>query len=122
MGLTYEVIGTKGALYFDQEHLAELQFYSAADPAGRRGYRTLLIGPDHPDYGNFCIGAGHGFGYNDMITVEMKDLIEGIAADLPLWPSFRDAAHTAQVVDAVLLSQTERRWVAIEELEKGWQK
>ena len=122
MGLTYEVIGTKGSLYFDQEHLAELQFYNAGDPAGRRGYRTLLIGPDHPDYGNFCIGAGHGFGYNDMITVEMKDLIEGIASDLPLWPSFRDAVHTALVVDSVLLSQKERRWVAIEELEKGLQK
>ena len=122
MGLTYEVIGTKGSLYFDQEHLAELLYYNAADPAGRRGYRTLLIGPDHPDYGNFCIGAGHGFGYNDMITVEMKDLIEGIAADQPLWPSFRDAMHTALVVDSVLLSQKERRWVAIEELEKGLQK
>ena len=93
-----------------------------ADPAGRRGYRTLLIGPDHPDYGNFCIGAGHGFGYNDMITVEMMDLIEGIAADQALWPSFRDAVHTALVVDSVLLSQKERRWVAIEELEKGLQK
>ena len=122
MGLTYEVIGTKGSLYFDQEHLAELQYYSAGDPAGRRGYRTLLIGPDHPDYGNFCIGAGHGFGYNDMITVEMMDLIEGIAADQALWPSFRDAVHTALVVDSVLLSQKERRWVAIEELEKGLQK
>jgi predicted dehydrogenase len=122
MGLTYEVIGTKGSLYFDQERLAELQFYSGADAAGRRGYRTLLIGPDHPDYGNFCIGAGHGFGYNDMIVVEMKDLVEGIVADKPLWPSFRDAVHTALVVDAVLLSQQERRWVGVSELENELEK
>jgi predicted dehydrogenase len=118
MGLTYEVVGTKGSLFFDQERLAELQFYSADDQPNRSGFRTLLIGPAHPDYGNFCIGAGHGFGYNDMIVVEMKDLVEGIAADRPLWPSFRDAVHTALVVDAVLLSQQERRWVRIEELEK----
>ena len=115
MGLTYEVIGTKGSLFFDQERLAELRFYSAADPSDRRGYRTLLIGPEHPDYGAFCVGAGHGFGYNDMIVVEMKDMIEGVLGGKPLWPSFRDAVHTALVVDAVLSSQTERRWVKISE-------
>ena len=115
MGLTYEVIGTKGSLFFDQERLAELRFYSAADPSDRRGYRTLLIGPEHPDYGAFCVGAGHGFGYNDMIVVEMKDMIEGVLGGRPLWPTFRDAVHTALVVDSVLLSQTERRWVKISE-------
>lgn len=118
MGLTYEVVGTKGSLFFDQERLAELQFYSADDKAGRSGFRTLLIGPDHPDYGHFCIGAGHGFGYNDMITVEMKELVEGVAAGQPLWPSFRDAVHTALVVDAVLRSQQEKRWVPIKELDQ----
>lgn len=118
MGLTYEVVGTKGSLFFDQERLAELQFYSANDKPSRSGFRTILIGPDHPDYGHFCIGAGHGFGYNDMITVEMKEMVQGVAAGQPLWPSFRDAVHTALVVDAVLLSQQEKRWVAIQELEQ----
>lgn len=118
MGLTYEVIGTKGSLFFDQERMAELQFYSSADEPSRRGYRTLLIGPAHPDYGHFCIGAGHGFGYNDMIVVEMKDMVEGIANYQPLWPSFRDAVHTALVVEAVLTSQTERRWVSVAERAK----
>lgn len=116
MGLAYEVIGTKGALSFDQERLAELRFYSGADPSSRRGYRTLLIGPEHPDYGAFCVGAGHGFGYNDMIVVEMKDMIEGALGRKPLWPSFRDAVHTALVVDATLRSQDEKRWVNLAEV------
>ena len=116
MGLTYEVTGTKGALFFDQERLSELQFYSAGDASNRRGYRTLLIGPERPDYGSFCIGAGHGFGYNDMIVVEMKDMILGVTEGKPLWPTFRDAVHTASVVDAVLRSQDERRWVKISEI------
>ena len=116
MGLTYEVIGTKGALLFDQERLAELRFYSTADPSNRRGYRTILIGPEHPDYGAFCIGAGHGFGFNDMIVVEMKDMIQGVAGGKPLWPTFRDAVHAASVVDAVLRSQDERRWVKVSEI------
>ncbi len=118
MGLTYEVIGTKGALFFDQERLSELQFYSTADESNRRGYRTLLIGPEHPEYGAFCIGAGHGFGYNDMIVVEIKDMILGVTEGKPLWPTFRDAVHTASVVDAVLRSQDERRWVLVSEIAK----
>ncbi len=116
MGLTYEVTGTKGALFFDQERLSELQFYSAGDASNRRGYRTLLIGPEHPEYRSFCTGAGHGFGYNDMIVVEMKDMILGVTEGKPLWPTFRDAVHTASVVDAVLRSQDERRWVRISEI------
>jgi predicted dehydrogenase len=119
MGLTYEVIGTNGALYFDQERLSELRFYSAADPSNRSGYRTLLIGPEHPDYGAFCIGAGHGFGYNDMLVVEMKDMIRGVADGRPLWPTFSDALHTACVVDAVLRSQDQRRWVKLSEIVEG---
>ena len=53
---------------------------------------------------------------NDMIVVEMNDMIEGIVGGAPLWPTFRDAAHTASVVEAVLRSQDERRWVTISEV------
>jgi len=117
MGLTYEVVGTKGALYFDQEAMAELQFYSGSDRSDRSGFRRLLIGPAHPDYGSFCLGTGHGIGYNDMITIEMRDMIEGVAGGRAVWPSFRDAVHTALVVDSALRSQAERRWVGLAELE-----
>lgn len=119
MGLTYEIIGTKGSVCFDQERLAELKFYSTNDPLQTRGYRTLLMGPEHPEYAYFCAGAGHGFGYNDMIMIEMKDMIEAIVANKPLWPSFRDAAHTASVVDAVLKSQMRRCWEKISDVELG---
>ncbi|GGO84490.1 myo-inositol 2-dehydrogenase [Marinobacterium nitratireducens] len=117
MGLTYEIVGTRGTLLFDQERLAELKYYRADDPPHLQGFRTILIGPEHPDYGHFCIGTGHGFGYNDMIMVEMRDLVEGICGERPLWPRFRDAVHTAEVVDAVGRSQRERRWVKVGESE-----
>jgi predicted dehydrogenase len=116
MGLTYEVVGTKGAIYFDQEAMAELQLYKGADPTNRCGFQRILVGPAHPDYGSFCLGTGHGIGYNDMITIEMRDMIEGVAGNRAVWPSFRDAVHTALVVDAALRSQAERRWVGLTEL------
>lgn len=112
-GLSFEVIGTQGSIVFDQERLGELQYYSSKDQVTRQGFRTILIGPEHPDYGNFCVGGGHGMGYNDMIAIEIKDLVEGIVNDKAIWPSFRDAAHTACVVEAVLQSQVERKWIKV---------
>lgn len=65
MGLSYVITGTKGAISFTQERMAELKLYLHDDPVNRQGFRTLLVGPAHPDYGAFCMGAGHGIGFND---------------------------------------------------------
>jgi len=90
MGLSYVVSGTKGTLRYTQERMAELELYLHDEPAGRQGFKTLLIGPAHPDYASFCVSAGHGFGFNDQKTVEIRDLINGIAAGDRLWPDFAE--------------------------------
>lgn len=113
MGLTFEVTGTRGSIVFDQERLSELKLYTATDSAGREGFRTLLIGPDHPDYGHFCVGPGHGIGYNDQKAVEVRDLIEGLVADKPLWPDFRAAMEVNRVIDALEQSHAEGRWISL---------
>lgn len=113
MGLTFEVTGTQGSLVFDQERLSELQLYTASDAANRAGFRTLLIGPEHPDYGHFCVGPGHGIGYNDQKAIEVRDLVEGIAGRRPLWPDFRAAYEVNRVIDAVERSHAQGRWIAV---------
>lgn len=121
MGLTYEVVGTRGTVRFDQERMGELQFYDAADRKGRQGFRTILAAPGHGDYGRFCIGAGHGFGYNDMIVVEVAEFIRAIAEGTPAWPDFTAAVHTAAVVDAVLASCDSGAWVRVDPIEaEAW--
>jgi predicted dehydrogenase len=116
MGLSYEVVGTRGTVAFDQERMGELQFYDAGDRRGRQGFRTILASPGHGDYGQLCVGAGHGVGYNDMIVIEMARLIEAIEKDAPGWPDFEAGYHAACVVDAVLASIDERRWVNVSEI------
>lgn len=116
MGLTYELTGTKGSVFFDQERLGELHYYDARDRAGRRGFRRLLTEPGHGDYGRFCVGAGHGYGYNDMIVGEMAALIRAIETGAPLWPDFAAGYEAACVIDAMLKSVEERRWVAVDEI------
>jgi predicted dehydrogenase len=111
MGLTYEISASKGSICFDQERMSELKLYLAEGPNGRRGFRTILMGPDHPDYGAFSPAAGHGLGYNDQKVIEIRDLVEGIVNDRPIWPDFRAAYETDRVVEAVEQSAAERCWV-----------
>ena len=115
-GLWYEINGTKGSLIFDQERLSEVQLFTASDAGKRQGFRTILMGPQHPDYGQFSPAPGHGLGYNDMKACEIRDLIEGIAANKPLWPDFRAAYQVNRVCDAIERSHTEGRWVSVAEI------
>jgi predicted dehydrogenase len=103
-------------LAFNQERLNELRLSTAGQPGGREGYKTILAGPDHPAYGAFCPAPGHQLGFNDLKTIEVRDLLLGLAGQSPPWPDFREAWQVQRVVDAVVASATEGRWVAIAEI------
>jgi predicted dehydrogenase len=75
----FEVHGSRGALVFTGERLNEMHFYSADDPAGRRGFRRIEAAPDHPPYGNFCVAPGHQIGFNDLKTIEIARFVTAIA-------------------------------------------
>ncbi|UCQ36236.1 Gfo/Idh/MocA family protein [Edwardsiella piscicida] len=116
MGLSYVITGTKGALRFTQERMAELQLYLHEDPVSRQGFRTLLVGPAHPEYAAFCLGAGHGIGFNDQKTVEVRDLVDGVAADAPMWPDFVEGWKVSRVLDAIARSHREGRWLNVTDI------
>lgn len=112
----YEIQGTKGALYFTQERMNELQFYRAGEPSGERGYKTILTGPDHKWYGGFHPIAGIGLGYNDQKIIEARDLLVAVATGAKAEPDFRFGYRVDRIVDAVELSAAERRWVSVGEI------
>jgi len=113
MGLTFEVTGSKGTLVFDQERLSELRLYTSSDPHNRQGFRTILMGPEHPDYVHFCAGAGHGVGYNDQKIIEVRDLVEGLLVDKLMWSDFRAAYAVNCVIDAWEQSHAQGQWISL---------
>jgi len=116
MGYAYDIFGTKGALRFDQEDQNALWLYKAEGDPARRGFVKILAGPLHPDYRAFCLGPGHGTGYQDQIIIEARDFLEAIAAKTAKWPTFRDGVLVNQVIEAARLSSQERRWVRVDEI------
>jgi predicted dehydrogenase len=114
MGYSYEIYGTKGAIRFDQEDQNALWLYKADAKPGRQGFTKILTGPVHPDYQAFCLGPGHGTGYQDQIIIEAKDFLEAIAEGKPRWPTFRAGMQVNQVIEAAWQSQEKRGWVNID--------
>ncbi len=116
MGYSYEIFGTKGAIRFDQEDQNALWLYKGDAAPNRHGFTKILTGPAHPDFEPFCLGPGHGTGYQDQIIIEAKDFLEAIASGRPRWPTFRDGVLVNQVIEAAWQSQEQRRWVNIERI------
>jgi len=112
-GLTFEIHGTKGSLVFDQERMNELRVYQCDDPAGRRGHRTILSGPEHDDYANFCPAPGHGLGINDLKVIEVRNLIQGIAEGTAVFSDFQNGWRVQTIVDAIERSHLNNEWVDV---------
>jgi predicted dehydrogenase len=110
MGYAYEITGTKGAIRFDQEDQNALWLYRAEGPEATRGYVKILTGPAHPDYKSFCLGPGHGTGYQDQIIIEARDFLQAIDTGQSLWPTFRDGLAVLEVVEAAWGSSDAKRW------------
>jgi predicted dehydrogenase len=117
LGLTYEIQGTQGSLFYTQERMNEIQLYRHTDPDREKGYKTVYIGPEHPGYKAFFGLAGIGLGYNDQKIIEAHDLITAVALGQPAQPDVRFAYQVNKVIDAVERSCQERRWVEVREFD-----
>ncbi len=116
MGYVYEIFGTRGAIRFDQEDQNSLWLYKGDARPDRQGFTKIITGPLHPDYQPFCLGPGHGTGYQDQIIIEARDFLQAIATRQPVWPTFHDGMLVNQVIEAAWKSHGQRRWVDVSEV------
>lgn len=113
MGLTFEITGRNGAIIFDQERMNEIRLYESGGDAATAGFKTILSGPDHPDFGHFVPAAGHGLGFNDLKVIEVRRMIRAVTRGNAVHPDFADALRFERTVDAIARSAEERRWIAV---------
>ena len=102
--LAWEVHGTRGMICFDQERMNELQVYQNTGPKAEQGFKTVLTGPEHPPYGNFCPAAGHQLGFNDLKVIEAAELLTAIRDGRAAHPDFTEALEFEKVIHAVAKS------------------
>ncbi|RCW78672.1 Gfo/Idh/MocA family protein [Paracoccus lutimaris] len=109
----FEVYGTRGALAFSQERFNELHFHSCGDAPGRRGFRRIEAGPEHPPYGLFCVAPGHQLGFNDLKAIEIAGYLRAIAGEIPEPFGFRKGLRIQTLVETIQQSSARRQWLDV---------
>ena len=107
-GLLLEVFGDRGAARWEQERSSEFQVVYNDEPASSRGYRRVIIGPDHPYFaGGLPMDApGVGVGQNDGFAYQARAFLEEVAGidearSLPRCASFDEGVHNMEILAAV---------------------
>lgn len=112
-GLVFEIFGSRGSIAFDQERMNELRLYSNDGKTDERGFRTILAGPEHPDYAAFCPAPGHGLGINDLKVIEVRNLLRGILHGEDIHSDFGAGCRVQEISDAIEASDKSTSWIDV---------
>lgn len=113
--LRFEVGGEKGSVRFSWQHGNELEVYLAEQEP--QGYRTVILGPDHPGGQGFWPVPGQGLGYSDAFLIACNDLFSCLRESTPATPDFLDGLRACEVVEAALASAEAGEWMDVPRLE-----
>ena len=115
MQLGFEVAGTKGAIRFDQERMGEFQLFEQKHNSdmATNGFKTVLIGPYHPPFGNFCPAPGHHVGFNEMKIIEAGEFCRAILEGNEAYPNFDDGLVFEKALQAIQDASEARAWVTL---------
>lgn len=115
----FEINGTKGSLMFNFERMGELEYYDATADEGLRGWTTINCthAGSHP-YADMWWPDAHAIGYEHTFTNMASDILRVLAGKKPIvpLPDFEDAYITQRVLEAVMISASEKRTVKLGEV------
>jgi predicted dehydrogenase len=86
------------------------------DPAGLQGFRTIQATDSSHPYLHAWWPPAHIIGYEHTFIHQVYDLMQAIAHDTMPSPSFVDGVKCQEILDAVVKSIAEKRWVEISEM------
>jgi predicted dehydrogenase len=110
---TFEINGEHASIFWDLHDLHRLQYFDHRDQGIVRGWRSIHVTDgDHPYMGKWWV-PGLQIGYEHSFVHQVADFLEGLAKGKPAMPDFRDAYQTQLVLDAILQSAREQKWVPI---------
>jgi predicted dehydrogenase len=109
----FEVNGSDGAMMWNFERMNELELFLPL-PTGDRGYTTVIMGPEHPEFARFQPGAGIPMGYGDLKVIEAHLFLESVVDGVQREPGVLEMASTARVVAAMVRSFESEAWESVE--------
>ena len=111
--LGVEVNGSRGSIHWDLERLNELQVYDGPLDDPIAGFKRVIVtDPSHPYIGAWW-PPGHIIGWEHAFIHEVGDFVRAIADGKDPVPTFEEGLSVERVVDAVVRSGAEGRWIEI---------
>ncbi|HEY7329789.1 MAG TPA: Gfo/Idh/MocA family oxidoreductase [Gemmataceae bacterium] len=110
---TFEINGEHASIFWDLHDMHRLQYFDHRDQGIVRGWRSIHVSDgDHPYMGNWWV-PGLQIGYEHSFVHQVADFLKGLETGKPAMPDFRDAYRTQLVLDAILQSAREQKWVTV---------
>lgn len=107
-----EVHGDRGALAWDFRRMGELELCLDQDFVNA-AYVREFVGPGAGDFATYQPAGGISMSYDDLKVIEANRLASSIASGIPQGATVTDAVVAAELVDAMLDSVHEGRWVSV---------
>ncbi len=109
----FEINGENASIYFDLEDPHRLQYFDHGDPSHLAGWRNIHVTNfEHPYHKNWWV-PGTTIGYEHTFINALADFLKGVETGKPAQPDFRDALRTQLVLDAILQSAKELKWMKV---------
>jgi predicted dehydrogenase len=105
-----DVRGTRGAVSWDFRRMGELRVCLGQDYQDA-AWETRLVRPGDGELAAFQPGSGIAMSYDDLKVVECHALAQSISTGVQQGATIEDAVRAAELVDAMVTSYEERRWV-----------
>ena len=106
-GINWEVRGTTGTLYVENERPNELHVFRMNEPHDDRGFKTILCGSQTEGFKQGFFGfdfGGGGIGYFDVKVLEIRGMLMALGKP-ERWPfDFEFGRQNQAVVDAIRAS------------------
>lgn len=100
MDIGFELVCASGSIAFHGERMNQIEVFRD----GNSGFETILCNASHPDFAAFIPAPGHGLGFNDLKTIEIRDFMVAIAENRGAAPDLSEAACIARLCEAALAS------------------
>jgi len=114
--LSFEINGSKGSIRFDLLRINELEYFSAEDETGFKGFRNIQVTESVHKYADHWWPPGHVLGYEHTFVHEMYEFFSAILQGTTAMPSFYDGMKCCQILEAVENSAKEGCYVKVDEV------
>jgi predicted dehydrogenase len=110
---TFEINGEHASIFWDLHDLHRLQYFDHRDAGPVRGWRSIHVTDgEHPYMGHWWV-PGLQIGYEHSFVHQLADFFQGIQTGKPAQPDFSNAYQTQLVLDAILQSARDKKWVEV---------